>query len=81
MSGPILAIIFSGLGVMIIQYIIIKKKGINSKYIATGMVLIFFPYSIQIGFSEGQEVIINIIRLITVLIGFTILMFEFPKAD
>jgi len=80
MSGPILAILFTHAGIAIIVFLLKKFKGMRLKISIVGMILIFLPFPLRIGFSLGKP-INNILWLIAVVIGFVLFVIDIPKEN
>ena len=80
MSGPILAIVFTHAGIAMIYFLLKKLKGMQPRISIGGMILIFLPFPLRIGFSLG-ELTQNILWLIAIIVGFALFVIDIPKSS
>ncbi|MBD3424520.1 MAG: hypothetical protein GF417_08800 [Candidatus Latescibacteria bacterium] len=80
MSGPILAILLTHAGIAIIAFLLKKFKGMRLRISIVGMILIFLPFPLKIGFSLGEPSD-NALWLIAVVVGFALFVIDMPKAN
>jgi hypothetical protein len=79
MLPRLLAVVFTAIGVLIVQVALKQIKGISLKYGAVGMILLLLPHSVGIVTFEGLQWYF-IGTLTSAVIGLVILLIDMPKA-